>query len=231
MLEALRITSDLVSPQPDSNHGQGDAPADITEEPKLIELLQISLTKAYAVHFSLLNEHFISVHIKRLFRRPVNYWVDLRYVDPMPVRQFEIDRPVLWVTATLALLSAIFFLVAWLSANPTIWLTIAMPLISAALIAALVMAQRSKNRIVFCSRYGRVPWFELLAAKPGRATVNEFVKTLTGAVIKANNHRSDGNEGKLGAELREHRRLREGGVLSEHDYKAVKSRLLKQHGG
>lgn len=226
MPEALRITSDLYSSTPDADGNHGDA-----KEPKLIELLQVSLIKAYAAHFSIINEHFVSVHVKRLFRRPVNYWVDLRYVDPMPARVFALDRPALWMTATLALLSASIFLVAWLSAQPLEWLTIAAPLLCAAMIAALLLALRSKKRIVFCSRYGRVPWFELLASKPGRGTVDKFVKTLTSTITEAKNKRSDGGEGKLGAELREHRRLQEGGILSERVYKSVKSRLLKQHGG
>ena len=229
MLEALRISADIPPPPAESDRGNSAARENAPRDAKPIELLQVSLTKAFAAHFTIFSGHFISVHIKRPLKRPVNYWVDLRYVEPMPMRVFTIARPALWVSAALALLSAVFFLVAWLSEDPFLWLTVAVPLICGALIAALILAQRSKSRIVFCSRYGRVPWFELLVAKPRRQAVDAFVEAITRAILKESNNRSDGTEGKLGAELREHRRLMDDGILSAHAYNAVKATLLRQH--
>jgi hypothetical protein len=231
MLEALRISADIPPPVPGSSRDSVDNPEQAGEAPTLTELLQVSFVKAYAAHFTIFSGHFLSIHIKRLFRRPVNYWVDLRYVEPMPERVFAVDRPALWVTATLGLLSAIFFLVAWLSGNPFFWLSVAVPLLCATLIAALILAQRSKYRIVFCSRYGRIPWFELLVAKPRRRTVDAFIEALTNAVREGRSQPGDTREERLGAELREHRRLRDGGILSEAVYRSVKARLLKQHAG
>ena len=233
MIEALRISSDIPTLRPESEGGNILDLDTSAGQPKLVELLQVSFIKAYAAHFTIFDERFISIHIKRLFRRPVNYCVDLKCVQPMPVRVTTLDRPSMWVTATLALLSAVFFLVAWLSVSPLLWLTVAAPLFCGALIAALIMAQRSKNRVQFCSRYGHIPWFELLVDKPRRRAVDAFIETITSTITKAKNNpgdnRHDGNEGKLGAELREHRRLREGGIISERDYNSVKTRLLKQH--
>lgn len=160
-------------------------PAFGAEDSKLIELLQVSFTKAYAAHFTIFGGHFTSIHTKHLFRRPVNYWVDLRYVEPMPMRAFTIDRPALWTTAALMLISAIFFLIAWLSDKTLFWLTVTAPLACMAVIAGLILAQRSRHRVVFCSRYGRTPWFELQIGKPRRRKVDEFIKTLTGFIHRA----------------------------------------------
>jgi len=231
MLEALRISADIPPPLTDSNSVKVDDPDKAAEAPKLIELLQVSFTKAYAAHFTIFARHFLSVHIKRLFRRPVNYWVDLRYVEPLPTRVFVLDRPTLWTAGALGLLSAIFFLVAWLSSQHFLWLSVAVPLLCAALLAALVLAQRSKYRIVFCSRYGRIPWFELLVTKPKRRSVDAFLEALNAAVRDGRQQQRDTREERLGAELREHRRLKDGGILSETVYKTVKARLLKQHAG
>jgi hypothetical protein len=230
MLEALRISADTPPPLSQSEHGDVDTSEQGAEQSKLIELLQVSFTKAYAAHFTLFGGHFISIHIKHLFRRPVNYWIDLRYVEPMPMRVFTIDRPALWATTALALLSVIFLLVAWLSDKTLFWLNVAVPLACMTLLASLILAQRSRHRIVFCSRYGHTPWFELLVTKPRRRTVDDFIKTLTSAIHKASTDRDHGEGGRLGAELREHRRLRDGGILSDQVYKTVKARLLKQHG-
>lgn len=229
MIEALRITGDIPPPPPESSRGNVDDPEKAAEAPGLIELLQVSFTKAYAAHFTLFGGHFVSIHIKRLFRRPVNYWIDLRYVESTPMRVFTLDRPALWVATGLGVLSIIFFLVAWLSHQPLFWLSIAAPLLCGAVLAALVLAQRSKDRIVFCSRYARIPWFELLVTKPKRHAVDEYVKALTGVVHGVGNRRGDNYQERLGAELREHRRLRENGVLSEVVYNSAKERLLGQH--
>ena len=182
MLEALRISADIPPPQPGSNRVNVDGPDKAAEAPKLIELLQVSFTKAYAAHFTIFAGHFISVHIKRLFKRPVNYWVDLRYVEPVPTRVLVLDRPALWAAGALGLLSTVFFLIAWLSSQHLLWLSVAAPLLCAALLATLVLAQRSKYRIVFCSRYGRIPWFELLVTKPKRRSVDAFIEALNTAV-------------------------------------------------
>ena len=229
MIEALRITADIPPPSPESKRGKVDDPEKAAEAPGLIELLQVSFTKAYAAHFAIFGGHYVSVHIKRLFRRPVNYWIDLRYVESMPMRIFTLDRPPLWVTTGLGVLSIIFFLGAWLSHQSLFWLSIAVPLMCGALLAALVLAQRSKDRIVFCSRYARLPWFELLVTKPKRRAVDEYIKALTGAIHGVSNRRGDSQQERLGAELREHRRLREDGILSEAAYNSAKARLLGQH--
>ena len=229
MIEALRIAGDAPSPPPESSRGNVDDPEKAAETPGLIELLQVSFTKAYAAHFTIFGGHYVSIHIKRLFRRPVNYWIDLRYVESMPMRIFSLDRPALWVAVGLGVVSMIFFLVAWLSNQPLFWLSVAVPLVCGALLAALVLAQRSKNRIVFCSRYARLPWFELMVTKPKRRAVDEFIKALTGVIHGMGNRRGDSQQERLGAELREHRRLREDGILSEAVYNSAKARLLGQH--
>jgi hypothetical protein len=229
MIEALRIAADIPPPLPEASRGNIDAPEKATEAPGLIELLQVSFTKAYAAHFTIFGGHYVSVHIKRLFRRPVNYWIDLRYVESMPTRVFTLDRPALWMMAGLGVLSIIFFLVAWLSSQPLFWLSIAVPMVCSAVLASLVLAQRSKYRMVFCSRYARIPWFELLLTKPKRRAVDEFIKALTGAIHGVSNRRGDSHQERLGAELREQRRLREDGILSEVAYNSAKARLLGQH--
>jgi hypothetical protein len=229
MIEALRISTDIPPPPPESNRGNIGDPEKAAEAPGLIELLQVSFTKAYAAHFTIFGGHYVSVHLKRLFRQPVNYWIDLRYVESMPMRIFTLDRPALWVTSGLGALSIIFFLVAWLSRQPLFWLSVAVPLVCGAVLAALILAQRSKDRIVFCSRYARIPWFELLVTKPKRRTVDEFIKSLTGVIHGVGNRRGDTPQERLGAELREHRRLRENGILSEAVYNSAKTHLLGQH--
>jgi hypothetical protein len=227
VIEALRISAET-TPLPKIVRGYADEAEKAAEAPQLIELLQVSFAKAYATHFAIHGGHFISIHTKRLFKKPLNYCVDLRCVEPMPMRVFEIDRPALWVSVALAVLSAILFLFAWLSDNHLFWLTVAVPLVCIALISALITIQRSKRRIAFYSRYGRIPWFEILADKPRRRTVDAYIDTLTSTIHKATNSKGGVQGGKLAAELREHRRLMEGGILSENVYNAVKARLLKQ---
>jgi hypothetical protein len=229
MFGALQISTEATS-LPQTSQGYADEAEEAARATQPTEILQVSFAKAYVAHFAIYGGHFISIHIKRPFSKPVNYYVDLRYVEPMPIRIFEIDRPALWVSAGLALLSSILFLVVWLSDKHLFWLTIAIPMACTAIVAALIAIQRSKYRIVFLSRYGRIPWFEMLADKPRRRTVDAYIHTLTSTIHKANITIGNVRGGRLGAELREHRRLMERGILSEDIYNAVKARILKEHG-
>lgn len=231
MLEALRISADVPPLVTEKSRIDVDGLEETVTAPTLTELSQVSFIKAYAAHFTIYDGHFMSIYIKRLFRKPVNYWIDLIHLEQTPIRIFKMDRPILWVTLALGLLSAIFFLIAWASANSLFWLSLAVPTVCSALITSLILAQRSKNRIVYCSRYGRVPWCEFLVAKPNRRTLAAFTKVLSNAILETRNHQKDNRQKRLGAELREHRRLREDGVLSENSYRAVKARLLKKHTG
>jgi len=195
----------------------------------LIELSQVSFLKAYTAHFTLFDGHFVSVYTKNLFTKPKKYWIDLTYLEASPQRIFKIDRPALYATGALGLTSMIFLLITSLSAQPLYWLPVLISLICSTLIAFCVLIYRSKDRYVYYSRYGRINWMEFLINKPNRRSFKEFIEVLTNAIQAASANQSSKHEERLGAELREHRRLKDKGILSSQVYEAIKKQFLGQH--
>ena len=129
---------------------------------QLTELSQVSLLKSYNVHFTLYDGHFLSVYFKTLFSRPKRYWLDLAYLEPVPRRVLKIDRPSLYATGILSLASVVSILTNAFSSEPMTLLPATIALICSTLMAVLLLIYRSRDRVVFYTRYGRVNWLEFL---------------------------------------------------------------------
>jgi hypothetical protein len=197
---------------------------------RLTELSQVSLLKSYCAHFTLYDGHFVSVYIKTAFSKPKKYWIDLAYLEPTPRRVFKIDRPFFYTTGIISLIAAVFMLINAFLDVPWQLLPVNIALICGALISFLILVYRSKDRVIFFSRYGRINWLEFLINKPNRRAYKEFIEKLVSVSHAVSSHQSPRHEQRLGAELHEHRRLRDEGILPPKVYEDVKKRFLGQHG-
>jgi len=84
----------------------------------------------------------------------------------------------------------------------------------------------------FKSLNGRRPLVRILMFSPGFGAVRTMLKSMSDNIqlTRSNNYMSD--EQELAAELQEHRRLRDEGLLSNRDYDKAKARIMKlQTGG
>jgi hypothetical protein len=197
---------------------------------QLFELSQVSLLKSYSAHFTLFDGHFVSVYIKTAFSKPKKYWIDLAYLEPAPRRVFKVDRLYFYITAVFSVAAAVFMLINTFLDEPGRFLPVNIGLICGALISFLLLIYRSKDRLVFFTRYGRVNWLEFLINKPSRGAYKEFIEKLISVNHAVSGHQSPRHEQRLSAELHEHRRLRDSGVLPPKVYEDVKRRFLGQHG-
>jgi len=207
-----------------STHEENAAP-----RTQLTELSQFSLLKAYSVHYTLFDGHFLSVYVKHPFLRPRKYWLNLAYLEPTPRRVLKIDMPSLYACGILSLAAMVLMLINTFTNGSTAILQSVVALVCTALIALLLLIYRSKDRLVFYSRYGRVNWLEILINKPNRRAYKAFVELLISTSHAVSSHQSPRHEQRLGAELREHRRLKHEGVLSARVYEDVKRRFLGEH--
>jgi len=196
---------------------------------RLVELSQFSLLKSYCVHYTLFDGHFLSVYSKTVFSKPKNYWLDLAYLEPTPRRILTVDGPALYATGILSLAAVVLILINGFYGEPWTLLPITVATVCSASIALLVLIYRSKDRVVFFSRYGRVNWLEFLINKPNQRACKDFIEMIASASHAVSSHQSSRHEQRLGAELREHRRLRDEGILPSKVYEDVKGRLLGQH--
>jgi len=199
---------------------------------ELIELLQVSHARLDSAHYTLYEERFLAVHRKRPFRKAQRYWLDLGFLDPTPHLLTIIDRPWLHASLALSLATAGLLVATALSPDPwqqQAWLPATLALFAASLLALAVFFQRSRSLVRFHSRHGDAVFLEMSSNLPSRDEFREFMRTLVHAIHAA--HRSDPAKPyrKLGAELVEHRRLAEAGVLGRDAYDHAREKILRRH--
>jgi hypothetical protein len=213
-LEEICLTATAADPEPQ----QPGEPAQ-----QVAGLEQVNRMRRCRSQFTLYNNHRLAVRTQGLLRNPRDYDVDLGILDPHPRRQIRIA----WhYVLGFAVLSASAAFLAFFSASTNSMLSIAA---SASAVLSLVLALYcSHDRLVFYSQHGRVPLVVLFNRLPDRATLNAFTDALVKEIKDAGVLYPHTGE-TLSEELKEHRRLREAGVISSQRYDIVKRRILGQH--
>lgn len=182
---------------------------------------------------ALLDGHRLAVR-SQAPRRPVRrYVVDLRFLDESPATR----RTIAW-NCWLASLSSVTAagLVAWLAASmhahPEAWSAwlLSLGLVALGLLVGAVALYRTHDTMLLRSVHGQVALAELTGGLGSSRQAMSFHAVLAQRTAAARAAMSQSRQSYLRDELREHRRLFEGGVLSEDAYEAGKRRILQAHG-
>lgn len=170
--------------------------------------------------FVIYNRSYLGVRMSGGSSCTQEYSLKLVFLDPTPSR--PTGSPWWGVAAALALLSSGLVLGGWVI---TSYAALAASLLSLGLAVC-----RSFDRLIFCTRHGRVPVVQLLRRPTDRRHVKAFVAALQCAIREAATERSWDRSRLLRDEMKEHRRLLEAGVLQSRDFEAAKARILRAHG-
>lgn len=193
-------------------------------------LEQKSRLRGYEARYRIFNEHYIEVETRGMFRRPCHYEVDCAFLDPRPRQVLRVDW---WSAGVSLVLFASLAALAWRApALPVTGtaLTVGFGLLLVASTFSLGLCLfRTTDRVLFYTAHGRMPLLKLLNRKPTPGQLQAFVTDVTKR-IEAIREAQAGKEEYLSAELREHRRLKDEGILSDDAYEVVKKRLLRAHG-
>ena len=192
------------------------------------ELIQASADGC--LELRIFNGAYASVRRQSARSKATDYWLNLAFLDPEPVRL----RDRLW--PGIACASGVLACAALVAAKSGIYADFGLVLKLAVPAALLAMAVSTGiglhhfwNRIYFVTRHGRVPVLRLAANRPDRHQVKRFVGQI-GTVARAAHHqRAAVRSHYLRDGMKEHRRLHEAGVLAEADYEAAKARVLAAH--
>lgn len=212
--------------------GTDDAPG-AAQRVRNSELEQRSRLHGLKVDVTIFNDHFLSVEASGTRSTPQDFWINLAFLDSNAQR----DRYVAWhwLATALALLvitglALRLALRSSLPVDPSAQVAMICLLVAATAGATAALVFRSRDLLVFHTRHGRVPLLRLLNRNPDRERFEIFIEKL-GEQIEATRDARFGSEltQLLSAELREHRRLLEEGVLSREQYDAAKRRILRCH--
>ena len=140
--------------------------------------------------------------------------LDLRYLDPIPSITRVIATRAWWIAAGCAAAALGAFALAYFTSLGTVGVSFGLGAAAAALAATAIALDRSHETIEFRTLHGRARVLVLVAnfgaIKPFRA----FVPELSRAIEEASEEIGGDTSAFLRGEMREHYRLRGGGVLS-----------------
>lgn len=198
----------------------------------LIQLSQVSYLRAQSAHYTIFDRRFLSVYRKSFARAARQYWIDLALIDSTPHFFVRSDRHSLYTSGgmlglcTILTLASVFSRMPWYAHA---WSPLTLLSLCAAIIALLAFVHRSQNLVRFHSQNGDAVLIEMFNNAPNRKEFAAFARELVQHIQAA--QRSDRRklDQKLGAELREHRRLRDQGILSEEVYAAARDKILRRH--
>jgi hypothetical protein len=172
---------------------------------------------------------YLGVHSDSRTSPPQKYWLRMAFLDPRPT---PLASPAWWhISCGLALAGTVMLMAGMSGIEPAqAWTAGGLATGVAGIASAVYTWCRSRDRLVFYTRHGRVPVAQLLRTRPDRQSAGQFLAMLQQAIERAAAERQGPRAQFLRDEMREHRRLLDEGVLPREAYEAAQARILGAHG-
>ena len=179
---------------------------------------------------AIFNRHYLTVQWRGRGTPGGEYWLNLAFLDPTPVRRAVRLR--LWAAAACALPVAAVVLILIMAKPPAglVW-TLVIPGGLLAVVGGLALALHAYfDELVFCTRHGRMPVLWLRRGRPDRTSVGEFLDRLEAASAEARENHGGSRGDFLRDEMKEHRRLCDQGAFGSREFEAARASILRAHG-
>ena len=98
-----------------------------------------------------------------------------------------------------------------------------------ALLLFYIIVKSTRRSLIFYTAHGHIPLVEILSKNPDRAHYKEFISELIKNISRFRKDEKHTGQQHLSAELNEHRRLFESGIISGKDYELAKKNIFKRH--
>ena len=179
--------------------------------------------------FEIYNNKFIKVSTNNLLNNS-SYHLNLSLLAPWPVRHRNISWQ--WLMAvfyfsltTLAYTAYLFYFQESSKLERLLPFIVVFLLLS--LGSFLMFLYQSPNEIEFKSRYGNCVVLSLLYNNPNRKECKEFIEEIKLRSLSASQAVKIDKSQMLDIEMKELKRMRNEGVISQHHYADAKERILK----
>lgn len=190
------------------------------------EFVQQNWLKGSYHKYEIYREHYLFQSVKR-YREKVetNYRVNLAWLDPKP----EVVQKVAWRWVSSALATAIWaallYYVAYFSQLHIPHIDSAAILMSTLTVISLCLFFYSnEHKLVFNSYLSNVPLIELDVNKPDKAAFDAFVRDIRSGIYAG--WQDKDIQQMLVGEMRELRRLRDAGILTEDIYVEARTAIF-----
>ncbi len=194
------------------------------------EFVQENKLKGEAREFTIFNDSQCYQSVRLKHGGKYKFRANLTYLNAKPKRSFDLAEGWLITAAITAIFSFLLVYLRWFSQiqMDNQILTMALSLsISFTLIAFMVGLLKTRDRILFYSKFGHVPVLELMNYKPDRESFKQFIDQLSSYIIKAQHAADLSATDALVMELKELRRLKDETVIAESQYEQAKKKILQ----
>lgn len=215
-MESISGHSDSVMLESDD----ADPMAQIGEKRVEHKFVQINKMKGQAVAFTVFNDTYLSVIEKDLVKKR-EYYLDLGYYNKEPIKKICI--------AWKSLLAFVALAVATLVMSAQLGFSYSVLGGVASFIFFVLFIHGSSSHIVFITYHGKVPVMKLMSNVPNRKIFKEFVADLSARIERAQKRTMQNQDKYLAKELKETRRLKDEGVLTEDQYTKAKDAIFSGH--
>lgn len=194
-----------------------------------------------------LSQHHSKKNIKKLFRiydkkilgigeitgkRKRKYLVHLALLNPHPKRSLNVNKTLFYFFLVFVSLFCLtlFLKIHGLEILPDTYAYAAISLFfGIALLLFYMIVKRSRNSLTFYSVHGQIPLVEILSKNPDGKHCKEFITELRKGISRYRKDERYSGQGFLSAELNEHRRLFESGIITGKEYEAAKKNIFRKH--
>jgi len=196
------------------------------------ELEQINKLRGINRKITVFNGNHCYQSFKDKHQRKYKYRVDIAYLNPQPYRVHNIAWKWLYLAAGLGFITAIAGIIGgmtnWLGAAPGIYYTITIVGgASATLIALLLFAHLSYDKVVFKTQFSGIRLIELVNKSPSKDEFRQFVSKFIVKIKRAKAKKAFSTSRFLAMELKELRRLRDETVVTEKQYQDAKKLIFR----
>jgi hypothetical protein len=181
-----------------------------------------------SIELTIYEEGFVKVVPRARGNRGAAFRLDLHFLDPVPTFTRVIAKRMFHVAFGAVAAMGLAALLAQVDALRVAASVASYALAAAAVGALLLGVCRSHERIGFVTLHGRARVLELSASLGSIKQFHAFVPRLCGAIEEAAERNARDPSAYLRAEMREHYRLRQDGVLDDDECAESTGRILSQ---
>jgi len=195
------------------------------------ELVQTASLREQKKLLRVFDNKFLNINEKKA-KKTTSYNIHLWLLSANPIHRRKIPVKPLLIGCAL-------FVLAWLAyhfiktgipgINSPYLQAIPVLLGTAGAILVVYAFNQYKNVLIFYSDHGRIPLVELFYNNPSKSSFKKFTGDLVNAIHSAKSKKNYNAQQMLAAEVSEHRRLKDEGVLSDAFYEKAKTNILNYH--
>jgi len=196
-------------------------------EPVNFEFVQTSKMHGSYRKLTVFSDFYCHQLINTKHRRPIEYRIDLTYLEPRPFRSRR--RAWRWLYAGLGMLGIDLVLLVggFVDTSSINFLGLFLVLLVGGIMSLLAFFYYSRDRVYFRTRYGKIKLVELTNNSPNRRQFRAFLSQFVNQINKTQTARGFNEAKALARELKELRRLKETAVIPEKSYEKAKQLIFK----